>query len=90
MALLIIRHKISDYTNWKKAYDNHTAARTAGGLGKGRVTRSVDEPNEIVLLFEVADIKKAKAFCASEDLKAAMQGAGVVDKPDLFFLDDAS
>ena len=58
-------------------------------LGKGRVTRSVDDPDELVLIFDVADITKAKAFCASDDLKSAMQGAGVIDKPDLYFLDDA-
>ena len=42
-----------------------------------------------MLLFAIADINKAKAFCASENLKTAMQGAGVVDKPDLYFLEDA-
>ena len=89
MALLVIRHKMKDFATWKKAYDVHADARAAGGLGKGRVTRSVDDPSEIVLLFDVADINKAKAFCASENLKTAIQGAGVVDKPDLYFLEDA-
>lgn len=90
MSLLVIRHKMKDFTAWERAYDAHASARVAGGLGKGRVTRSVDDPSELVLIFEVEDITKAKAFCASDDLKSAMQGAGVIDKPDLYFLNDAS
>ena len=89
MSLLVIRHKMKDFTAWKQAYDAHAGARAAGGLGNGRVTRSVDDPSELVLIFDVADITKAKAFCASDELKSAMQGAGVIDKPDLYFLNDA-
>jgi hypothetical protein len=90
MSLLVIRHKVKDFAAWKQAYDAHAGARTAGGLGTGRVTRSVDDPSELVLIFDVADITKAKAFCTSDDLRAAMQGAGVIDKPDLYFLTDVS
>ena len=89
MASLIIRHKVKDFAAWKKAYDAHAGARTAASLGPGRVTRSVDDPSEVVILFDVGDLEKAKAFCASNDLKSAMQGAGVVDKPDLYFVADA-
>ena len=89
MPLVIIRHKVKDFASWKQAYDAHEGARVAGGVTKGRVTRSADDPSEVVLVFEVADLAKAKAFCASDDLKKAMQGAGVVDKPDLYFLNEA-
>ena len=89
MPLVVIRHKVNDYAVWKKAYDNHAGARAEAGYSKGRVTRSADDPNEVVLLFEVTDLAKAKAFGASAELKSAMQGAGVADEPDLYFLSDA-
>lgn len=89
MDLLIIRHKIKDFPGWKTAYDAHAGARAAAGLGQGRITRSADDPSELVLMFDVADLTKAKAFCASGDLKSAMQAAGVIDKPDLYFVSDA-
>jgi hypothetical protein len=38
------------------------------------------------LLFEAKDIQKAKEFASSADLREAMQSAGVVDKPDIYFL----
>ena len=52
------------------------------------IPTSVDDPNELLILFDIVDIAKAKAFCASDDLKSAMQSAGVIDKPDTYFLDD--
>jgi hypothetical protein len=38
-------------------------------------------------LFEVRDVEKAKKFGASDNLRVAMEKAGVVDKPDLYLLD---
>ncbi len=90
MKTLIIRHKIGDFAAWKKAYDAHAQARADGGLEAGRVTRSVDDASELILIFGVADLAKAKAFVASENMKSAMQGAGVIDKPDLVFVDEAA
>jgi hypothetical protein len=48
--------------------------------------RSVDNPNEVVLLFEAEDLRKAQAFPESSDLRQAMQKAGVVGQPDILFL----
>lgn len=90
MSLLVIRHKVKDFSAWKEAYDAHAGARATGGLGKARVTRGIDDASEVVIIFDVVDLAKARAFCASEGLKSAMQGAGVIDKPDLYILDDAS
>jgi hypothetical protein len=37
-------------------------------------------------LFEAEDVQKAREFGNSSDLREAMQRAGVVDKPDIYFL----
>jgi hypothetical protein len=38
-------------------------------------------------LFEVESLQKARDFSASSDLRETMQKAGVVDKPDIYFLE---
>jgi hypothetical protein len=38
------------------------------------------------LVFEAKDIQKAKEFASPANLREAMQNAGVVDKPDIYFL----
>ena len=42
---------------------------------------------EVLLLFSMEDVDKAKAFSASDDLRQAMEKAGVSDKPDVYFLE---
>ena len=86
MAYLLVRHKVADFGKWKPQYDGHQSARAAAGLGDRLILRGLDNPNEVVLLFEIGDVAKARAFASSADLKAAMQNAGVVDQPDIYFL----
>jgi len=49
------------------------------------VFRSADDPNEVVLLQDVADVAKARTWLGSEDLKAAMQKSGVIGSPNIRF-----
>src|SRR5262245_55664569 len=89
MGLMIARHKVKDYRGWKKVFDGHASAQKAAGLTKPRVFRSADDPNEIIILMDYKDLKMAKAFGASADLKKTMETAGVVDKPTIHFVEQA-
>ncbi len=89
MALIIVRHKVKDFAVWKPAFDEHKAFQTTAGLTNPRVYRSADDPNEVVVLFDAQDLGKSKEFVSSPDLKSAMQAAGVMDKPDIYFLNSA-
>ena len=88
MTYTMIRHKVADFGKWKPVYDSHSSARTAAGLKEEYLLRNADNPNEVILLFSAQDAGKAKAFAASDDLRQAMQRAGVTDKPDVYFLND--
>jgi hypothetical protein len=86
MPYLLVRHKVSDYSKWKVAYDSHAPVRQKAGLKEVHLLRNIDDPNEVVLLFQAEEIAKAKEFSKSTDLREAMENAGVVDKPDIYFL----
>ena len=86
MTHILIRHKVAEFAKWKSAYDAHLAARKEAGLTEKSLLRSIDNPNEVVLLFEAEDLKRAKAFSESSNLREAMQKAGVIGKPDILFL----
>jgi hypothetical protein len=73
MPHLLVRHKVSDFSKWKPAYDAHSPARKEAGLQEEHLLRNMDNPNEIFLLFEVKDVEKAKEFGASANLREAMQ-----------------
>ena len=89
MPYLLVRHRVEDYARWRPLYDEHGATRKASGSAGGRVFRSADNPNEVIILLEWDDLEKARQFAQSEDLRQAMQRAGVVDQPDLYFLNEA-
>ena len=85
-GFMLIRHKVRDFKAWKAGYDAHQSARTAAGLTEKYLLRSADDPNEVVGLFETQDLERARAFASSAELREKMQEVGVVDKPDIYFL----
>jgi len=87
MTYMMVRHKVEDFRVWKDVYDRHLPAREAAGLREVHLLRNLDDPHEIVILFEASDVEKARAFSASEDLKVTMKKAGVIDQPDIYYLD---
>jgi len=86
MTHILVRHKVADFAKWKPVYDAHLAARQKAGLREANLLRGIDNPNEVVLLFEAEDLKRAQSFTESSDLRETMQKAGVVGKPDIVFL----
>jgi hypothetical protein len=85
-SYLLVRHKVRDFSEWKRGYDAHLPKRVEAGLTEKHLLRSDNEPNEVILLFEARDPNRAKAFAESTDLKETTQKVGVVDRPDIYFL----
>jgi hypothetical protein len=88
MGMMIVRHKVRDYGQWRPLFDQHAEMQRAAGLINPRVYHSADSnKSEIVVVFDTEDTKKAKDFAASTDLKKAMDEAGVLDAPTIYFLE---
>jgi heme-degrading monooxygenase HmoA len=88
MPSLFIRHRVADYTAWKPIFDAHGMTRRANGSQGGRILRSADDPHEVLVLLEWDDLRRARLFVDSDDLREAMHRAGVTDQPDIWFLAD--
>jgi heme-degrading monooxygenase HmoA len=89
MATFVLsRSKVQDYARFKANFDEHGATRKAAGSKGARVFRSADNPNEVIILMEWDQLQKARQFAQSQDLKKAMEKAGVADKPDVYFLEE--
>jgi hypothetical protein len=74
---LTIHHKVKDYATWRKGYDEHEKSRKSAGITNGKVFRSAEDPNDILVVQDVADVAKARAWLGGDDLKTAMEKAGV-------------
>jgi heme-degrading monooxygenase HmoA len=86
MASMIIHHRVRDYAAWRPGYDAHESSRGAAGITDGRVYRNAEDPNDIVIVANVSDLAKARAWTASDDLKTAMQKAGVLGAPTIHLI----
>jgi hypothetical protein len=86
MALMVIHHEVRDYAEWRPAFDAHESNRVGAGITNGRVYRKVEDPDDLVILLDVADVAKARAWASGEDLKAVMQKAGVLGAPVIHFI----
>ena len=87
MALMILQIKVRDYAAWRPVYDSHESSRTGAGITNGRVYGKPEDPNDLVLLFDVADVAKARAREVGEDLKQVMKNAGVLGAPTIHFVE---
>jgi hypothetical protein len=58
MALMVIHHKVRDYGEWRPAYDAHESNRVGAGITNGRVYRKAEDPNDLVVLLDVADVPR--------------------------------
>ena len=70
---------------WRTGYDGHEKSRISAGITNGRVYRRVEDPNDVVILQDVADVNKARTWMASDEMKAAMEKGGVVGSPNIRF-----
>ncbi|MBC7886256.1 MAG: hypothetical protein H7Z13_00085 [Ferruginibacter sp.] len=85
-GILLVKHKVSNFTKWKASYDAHDSMRLAGGMHNYVIGRSIDDSNMVIVAVKADDMAKAKAFSTDAKLKEAMQKGGVTGKPSFAFL----
>ncbi len=83
---MLVRHRVRDFSEWKRGYEAHLPKRAEAGLTEKYLLRGANDSNEVVLLFEAKDLSRAKTFAESVDLRETMQKLGVLDRPDIYFL----
>ena len=82
---LTVHFKVKDFNAWRTSYNGREQNRVSAGITNGRVFRSADDQNDVVILQDVADVAKARSWLGSDDMKATMQKSGVVGTPNVRF-----
>jgi hypothetical protein len=86
-SYMVVHHKVRDFNEWKIGYDAHLPKRVEAGLKEKYLLHGSDDPNEVIAMFEAEDLNRAKDFAGSTDLRETMKKVGVIDKPDIYFLE---
>jgi heme-degrading monooxygenase HmoA len=88
-TLSMVHHRVADFDAWKQVYDSVVDVQRGGGVVFHQVLRDQSDPNMVVVThsFETAD--EAHAFFDQQELKDAMQQAGVdMSSFQIWFLDE--
>jgi hypothetical protein len=88
MASMFIKHRVADYAKWKPVFDEHESARKNATITAHGLHRDVNDPNVVIIAFRATDLKRAQEFAASDELRSAMQRAGVMGPPEVWIADE--
>ena len=89
MTTVFVRHTVSDYAAWRRVYDGFAPVQKAKGVTAQAIYQAADNPNDVTITHEFASLDAAKAFLGAPELKDAMQKAGVVGAPTIWFTNKA-
>ena len=82
---LTVHFKVKDFNTWRSSYNGHEKERTSAGITNGRVFSSPEDPNDVVILQDVADVSKARTWLGSSEIKAVMEKSGILGSPSIRF-----
>ena len=88
MVHTLVRHKVADFNRWKQAFDSYLPTRQRGGETAFRVFHAVDDPHDVVVFCDWDSLERARKFMNSDDLRKAMQQAGVEGAPEVQYIED--
>jgi hypothetical protein len=80
---LTLHFKVKDFNAWQTSYNGNEKNRTSAGITKSKVFRSIDDPNDVLILQDVADLSKARTWYSSSEMKSVMEKSGVVGSPSI-------
>jgi antibiotic biosynthesis monooxygenase (ABM) superfamily enzyme len=87
---MFVRHSVKDYEAWKSVFDSVSDLRKRNGEKAYQILRQGNGSNEIFAMFKWDSMDNARKYASSPELREAMERAGVVGKPDIYFLEEAA
>jgi uncharacterized protein (DUF1330 family) len=88
MTYVLCRHKVDNYESWRPYFDGHGVMLAKSGALGGHVLSTSGDPNELWVLLEWDSEENARRFMSSPELKDTMRQSGVIDTPDVYFLNE--
>jgi hypothetical protein len=85
---MLCRNRVADFRRWRRVFDAHAKAHRAAGLLLRGLWRDAGRTNDIYFLFEVRNMRRARAFISSPKAAEAGAESGVIDG-EYHFIRDA-
>jgi uncharacterized protein YeaO (DUF488 family) len=89
-TIVVVRHDVVDYARWRAGFNEHVKEAPKHGFTALTVLRDKTNPNTVTVMLQAQDLKAAKAFLASNNLRKMMKKEGVIGKPEISYLSDVT
>ena len=80
-ATLLVRHTVEDFGAWRAAYDSVEPLRQQYGCTAAEVMTDPNNNQDVFVIHRFPSLDRAQGFAGSDELRAAMQRAGVTGPP---------
>jgi hypothetical protein len=78
-----VTHEVKDYGLWRKGFEADKETREKAGIHLIAIYTAADNFNMVTVVCEVPNVNVAQSFINAPELKAAMEKAGVISKPEV-------
>lgn len=86
MPHVLLHFAVEDYDTWKPVFESRDDLRRSRGSVGYQIFQSADDANAVTVILEWDTLENAYAFTESNELREAMREAGVVGRPEFYFL----
>ncbi len=87
MPTLRIQHVVPNFEGWKRAFDNDPMDRAGSGVKKYQVSRSIADPNFVMIDLEFTSVKEAEAMLQRLQTLWAGPGGAVMRDPQAWVIE---
>jgi hypothetical protein len=87
MTLMMVRHRVKNYEQWKKVFDDNADLHREYGLRDGWIHCSVHDCSDLLVALRCDDVERARRFANSHELRTAMREGGVLGQPEIWFME---
>jgi quinol monooxygenase YgiN len=87
MVYMFGKASVAEFDEWKTNFEDNDPYRAEHGQRGFQVFQSVDDPNEVVVVFEWDDEGNARELFDSEEMRGRLTDAGVKGRPEMSFFE---
>jgi hypothetical protein len=76
---MLVRNRVEDFSKWRELFLSDSAAAVEYGVTLRSLWQTVDDPNNVFFVLDIADVDQANAFMARPESQEMGVKSGVID-----------
>jgi hypothetical protein len=76
MVHVLAKLKVESYAKWKTFFDKRSTTRKESGSKEAHLFRNSEDQNEVLILFDRDNMKNARKYMESDNLRKYLRNAG--------------